>query len=108
MDETDDIKATRAHNRVNELFAAGQTHTSEYAHAVDEFIRHAPAECRAEMLTVAIERGYCPSPAAMISGAPFWNVLDIAAFYELSLMEADKRLAEKGAKLYLLADRGVL
>ena len=108
MTESNDILATRAHDEVNRLFQAGLTHTAEYASAVDSFIRHAPAECRAEMLTVAIERGYCPAPAVITSGMPLWNVVDVAAFYELSLMEADKRMSEKGAKLYLLADRGVL
>ena len=108
MDETKDVKFTRAHHKLKAMDAAGENYSDEFNETVCEFLRNAPAESQAELLSNAVQRGYCPAPAAIVSGMPLWNVADVAGFYELSLIEADQRLSEKGAGRYLLTDRGIL
>ena len=108
MDETKDVKFTRAHYKLKALDAAGQSYSDEFNETVCEFLRNAPAESQAELLANAVQRGYCPAPAAIVSGMPLWNVMDVAAFYELALIDADRRLYEKGANRFLLSDRGIL
>ena len=103
-----DIRFTRAYRKLKALDAAGDSFGADYNETVNDLLRNAPAEQQAELLLKAVERGYCPAPAAIFSGMPLWNVADVAGFYELSLIEADQRLSEKGAGRYLLTDRGIL
>ena len=103
-----DIKFTRAYHKLKALDAVGDSFGADYNETVNDLLRNAPAEQQAELLLKAVDRGYCPAPAAIVSGMPLWNVMDVAAFYELALIDADRRLYEKGANRFLLSDRGIL
>ena len=104
-----DIAFSKAAGRMKELDAAGAYGSPEYSEAVDSFIRSAPADVQNEFLSVAIDRGYCPAASATLAGGAYlWDVRAVAAHYQISVIEADKRLSAKGAGRYVFSDRGII
>ena len=104
-----DIQFSRAAEKMKALNAAGAYGSPEYSGAVDSFIRSAPADVQNEFLSVAIDRGYCPAASATLAGGAYlWDVRAVAAHYQISVIEADKRLSAKGAGRYVFSDRGII
>ena len=107
--ETADIKYTRACADVERMYAANQTHTTDYAHAVDAMLINAPSFHRAELLNMAVERGYCPAPIAYLAnGEPLWELGAVAKFYGLDCFDASHKLDERGAEQFVISNRGIL
>ena len=93
--KSDDIKFTRAFHRMRELDRLGLQDSEEYSKVTQDFIEFAPPQSRAEILKTAIAHNFMPAPTAVsMDGQPLWSVQDVASFYGLSLIEAEKRLNE--------------
>ena len=103
-----DIQFSRAAEKMKALNAAGAYGSPEYSEAVDQFIINASSDVQAELLSIAVDRGHCPPVATFLDGRPLWDTRKVAEFYNLSMIEADKRLSAKGAGRYVLSDRGIL